>query len=379
MNPLGKQTRANNFSILRILFAILVILSHSFELIDGNRSHEIMTRFFGTISFAMLAVDGFFIVSGYLITKSYLSSEPVSYLFKRILRIYPGFIIAFIVSIVFCEYFSSYIMAMPKKEVFDNILNLVFLNAPVIKNGYPGFFYPEPNGAMWTISYEFHCYLAIMLLGFLGLFKKKKLLLVITTVAIAAYLIHPAKYVPFAPPDTSSAIRASTAFGSRIINKLKFLTLESSIQDLRFLGIFLAGSCFYIFRDVIPYRPSFAVIAAMLLVGCLFSKHLAEPSLAVFGGYIIFWFALHTEALSISKFFNRTDLSYGIYLYAWPIQKALISQLPHITAYALFILASILSMIMAYFSWTFIEKPLLNLKSHYLPQNPKLARMAEST
>jgi peptidoglycan/LPS O-acetylase OafA/YrhL len=105
MSPSVKQTRANNFSVLRILFATLVILSHSTELIDGNRSSETLTRLFGTISFGVLAVDGFFIVSGYLITKSYLSSEPISYLVKRTLRIYPGFIVAFVVSIFLCKYF----------------------------------------------------------------------------------------------------------------------------------------------------------------------------------------------------------------------------------------------------------------------------------
>jgi hypothetical protein len=80
MSPSVKQTRANNFSVLRMLFATLVILSHSTELIDGNRSREILTLLFGTISFGVLAVDGFFIISGYLITKSYLSSQPMGYL-----------------------------------------------------------------------------------------------------------------------------------------------------------------------------------------------------------------------------------------------------------------------------------------------------------
>src|ERR1700722_9985256 len=120
MSQLAIQARANNFSILRMLFATLVILSHSYELIDGNRSREMLTHIFGTISFGILAVDGFFIVSGYLITKSYLSSAPMNYLCKRILRIYPGFIIAFIASIILCQYVSSHSLAMPAKEFFHN-------------------------------------------------------------------------------------------------------------------------------------------------------------------------------------------------------------------------------------------------------------------
>src|SRR5579863_1616176 len=87
--------RNNNFGFLRLLFAALVILSHSSELIDGNRSREILTRIFGTMSFAQLAVDSFFLISGYLITRSWILSESNSeYLIKRVMRIYPGYLVA---------------------------------------------------------------------------------------------------------------------------------------------------------------------------------------------------------------------------------------------------------------------------------------------
>jgi len=377
MKALPRDSRANNFSILRMSFAAMVILSHSCELLDGNRSREILSRIFGTISLGELAVDGFFIVSGYLITKSYLASAHRSYLLKRILRIYPGFLVAFFVSVLLCRYFSRPGMSIPGTELLQNILNAICLLQPNITAAYPHSFYPSANGAMWSISYEFHCYLLIMLLGFFGVFQKRRLLLGITALLIGAYLIFPEKYAPFMP-GTAASVQVSHGFGMQLLRLVKSITVESPIKDIRLFGIFLAGSCFYIFRDAVPYRSGFAAAAAVLLAGCLFSKHLAEPGLAVFGGYLIFWFALHVRVFSASRFFDKTDLSYGIYLYAWPIQKALISQLPRITPAELSLLTLTLCGIVAYFSWTLIEKPFLNLKSHDLPGTAKLTPAAKN-
>ena len=89
------ENKNNNFGFLRLFFAILVIVSHSPEAIDGNRTREILTNLFGTISFGELAVDGFFLISGFLIYKSYENSSSFkNYLSKRLLRIYPGFVVA---------------------------------------------------------------------------------------------------------------------------------------------------------------------------------------------------------------------------------------------------------------------------------------------
>ena len=142
--------RRNNFNFLRLFFASLVILSHSFELIDGNRNRELLTEVFGTISFGEFAVDGFFLVSGFLIVQSW-NSEPkfYSFLLKRILRIYPGFIVAFLVCTLVVGPLgaepTAYFSQLELNRLVLDMLKLRPPNTPPVFMGYP---YAAVNGAM---------------------------------------------------------------------------------------------------------------------------------------------------------------------------------------------------------------------------------------
>src|ERR1700743_1286518 len=90
----------NNFDSLRLIFAVLVILSHSFPLGRGSNDTEplsVITN--GALTLGDLSVWGFFVISGFLITQSWLrSSSTGKYLKRRVARIYPGFIVMSLVS-----------------------------------------------------------------------------------------------------------------------------------------------------------------------------------------------------------------------------------------------------------------------------------------
>jgi peptidoglycan/LPS O-acetylase OafA/YrhL len=337
-------------------------------LVDGNRSREILTRLFGTISFGVFAVDGFFLVSGYLITQSYLQSENLDYFLKRVMRIYPAYIVAFIISIGLGGLSLSTDSGINVKIVLHNLLNLFFLLPPIIKNSYPGSYYPDLNGAMWTISYEFHCYLTVFALGILGMLRRRFFVFFLALILVAAYSIHPEIYVtPIY--NSSRMIVGATANLSNSFSfsrLLKVAVIEDHRQDIRLFGIFLMGSCFNLFHEQIDYRSRYAILALISLVLCLFSNHLAETGLAIFGGYLVFWFALRVRPLRISKFFNSIDLSYGIYLYGWPVQKTLIRLIPSIDPYTLCLVSLFFSAVLACFSWKLIEKPCMNLRKRVL-------------
>ena len=154
------ESKNNNFGFLRLLFAILVIVSHSAEAIDGNRSREILTNIFGTLSFGEFAVDGFFLISGYLIHKSYENSSSLkSYFYKRVLRIYAGFIgahILFIFCVIPLVLNFNFLFNLESKYWAESAIRILLLDAPHPVDGiFDNNPYQATNISMWTIKYEF--------------------------------------------------------------------------------------------------------------------------------------------------------------------------------------------------------------------------------
>lgn len=322
-------SRNNNFGFLRLLLATLVIVSHSTEILDGNRSREVMTRIFGTMSFGDAAVDGFFLISGFLITKSYLSSgSTASYLKKRILRIYPGFVVSFFVCALLGPIVGAPNLFSSSGHLFKQILLSVLLQPPASGGVFPGMQHHLLNGSMWTISIEFSCYIVAIGVGAIGLYSRQ--LRSIYLVVIAAVLL-------------------GNAFSN------------TSMLPFRFGSMFGVGTLYYIFRDKVRLTTTGAVISAALLFILLFSPMWAEFAVAVFGGYLILWIAFKAPVLGLSRFANKTDLSYGIYLYAWPVAATIAWKFKHIDPWLLFAVTLISAASIAYLSWTFVESPCLGL------------------
>jgi len=168
----------NNMGLLRVVLALLVIVSHSFELI-GGRSSELLVRMFGTMTFGEVAVDGFFLLSGYLIAKSYVHSRSVgSYLRRRVLRIYPGYVVSYCLCLLIVAPLSGATpITLSLLELVKRLVRLMLLEPPAIDGAFTGLLVPQLNVSMWTISYEFRCYLLVVVVGLIGLFKNRKVLL----------------------------------------------------------------------------------------------------------------------------------------------------------------------------------------------------------
>jgi len=333
----------NCFDLLRLLFAALVLLSHSYELVDGNRGRELLTRLFHTISFGEVGVDCFFILSGFLITMSW-DSAPYAAVFlrKRVLRIYPGFVVAFLVSVFVVGAVGApdtlrYFRALHLGGLAKDIL---LLRMPYTRPTFMGSYYPAVNGALWTIRYEFMCYLLLLGLGLVGALRGKFMVVALWAVSLAVFL-------GFRFSERHVAFTGAIAGGNLV-------TL------VRFVPIFLSGAVMYR-TGWYRRRPAWLVpLAAAVLVAGLCNKVTAEAALASAGAYLLLMFG--SAVPKPRRFVKLPDISYGVYLYGWPSQKLVI--LAGVGApLAVFGLSLVMAVCLACISWTFVEAPALRLKN----------------
>ena len=103
------------------------------------------------------------------------------------------------------------------------------------------------------------------------------------------------------------------------------------------------------------------------MIVLMFWPRVAEVAVVTLGGYILFWFAFNVASPRLAAIGRKSDISYGIYLYAWPVQKLLAWLDPAISPWVVFIETLMIAGSLAFVSWWLIEKPFLNLKSYFVP------------
>lgn len=332
--------QANSFGALRLALASLVIVSHTPENIDGNRSREPLTMLFGTLSFGEVAVLGFFLISGYLITASAMSSDLRTFFLRRVTRIYPAFLVCSLICIlVIAPVVGGDLSVLDWPRT---LLNLVLLMPPEVPGALQGQAVPELNGAMWTIAYEFRCYILAALFGLAGLHLRRRAYVALTLAVLAsvALLRH----------DFGAAVGAMTERTGLS------LATGSPVDFAKFLAAFMVGGCFRLYRDALRWDWRMAALSAVGVVAAMtIGRLVAWYGVVLIGSYGLFWLALNTR----SAINAREDISYGVYLYAWPATALLLWFTPIEQPVLIGAATALIAWGCGQLSWRLVEAPVV--------------------
>lgn len=349
--------RVNNFDFLRFLFASLVLFYHSFALLLGP-GHRSVYPGEGLAGMAGgSSVNFFFVISGFLVTASWMrvpSFRP--YLEKRILRIYPAFILV----MAFCAFVAgplgtdSVSLYWHHFKAAKALLYLFMLPADVVGPDmalmFPRQGYPEViDGSCWTLRYEFGMYLLVAALGTTGLYRVWRSRGVLTLFSLMFCLFAAAQ------------VSRHSLLPSRSVAFIGDLS-----QWLRLSTFFLSGMVFYFYRRFVPLSSTFLGVSLAVLVGTASRVSWFNALLPLFGSYLLFFVAF-SPRIKLHDFARYGDFSYGIYLFSFPIQQLLIRYFgPELNPYWLFLAAFPVSLLCAALSWHCVEKPCLRLKTRML-------------
>ena len=339
------DSRRNNFDFLRFLFAVWVLYSHCFALVaNGNRYFDISDFTRGQTYLGHIALQGFFLISGFLITMSWVRSRGLrDFLRRRVLRIYPGYLAACLFCVLLVGPLGSesarhYFAQLSLPSTVRQMATLDKLAAPptFMNSPAPG----EINGSLWSIRIEFECYLLLPLLAASGLLRRRRFVLGLTGLVFAL----------------------NSLLESPLARHLARPAPETLISHTGLGLYFLLGMTVFLYRDKfsIGRMPVLISLAALCVTAIFGGFTIALP---IFGTYLLFVTAFHAR-IPLRRFSERVDLSYGIYLYAWPVKRIILHFLgAAMNPYLLFLLALPATCLLAVGSWLLIEKPFLKMKS----------------
>src|SRR4051794_33277477 len=315
---------------------------------DGNRAREPLAALLGTMSLGEVSVGCFFLLSGYLIAGSWQRLGAFkTFIFHRVLRIYPAFLLAYTLSVVLL---GTAVGAAVDTRIPEAIARALVLHGPM---QYPSelqplLHHPDLNKAMWTISYEFRCYMLTAALGVAGLLSRRSVVLLLTCLALTV----------FGMTQFGVGWSQLTTIGSSAA--VQFLVGEP-VETIRLTSIYLVGTCFGLYwSDIAPRLDWKLALACAAVAVALMNGNpvLAQLGFATFGAVTLFWLALKADFGPVQRINDRWDISYGTYLYGWPIATALLYAHPSLSPWLLAACAVPLAWAAGAASWFGLESHL---------------------
>ncbi len=354
------NNRDNNFNLLRFIAASLVLYSHSYPLALGNGTPEPFGRIIG-MSAGALAVDIFFITSGFLIAGSFFNRKNlIAFIWARVLRIYP----ALIVAVLFCVFvIGLFFTTTPVSDYFSDSQMHKFLRRNItlfwgMKYYLPGVFLDNPykgavNGSLWTLPYEIKMYSWLAFIAMVLLFIKKK-----------------------SGKDILNTAFLLLSIMALIANIVGHFQPGGSSHFLHLFSMFFIGTAFYLYRDYIFLSLRLFLIMVFLLLLSVMDKSWFFVIYCIVMPYMVFYLA-YVPSGKIRYFNKIGDYSYGIYIYAFPVQQSIVALSTTVSALSLFFSAFMMTFVLAFLSWHLVEKKCLKLKGKYIYLQESFMKIAK--
>lgn len=330
----------NSLNLFRLVLAALVLFAHAWYIAGRGTGPSIQGENLGG-----WAVAGFFVLSGFLITRSRLRTTPGEFLLHRIARIFPAFIVVLVITAfvfapiaLFIEqgslagFFSTGVT--PFQYVWGNItlaINYYDIGATLQSAPYPGAW----NGSLWTLYYEFLCYIVVWLLGGLAVFRRSPIFVGACFVASVAI---------YAAIDVAARVGLDPSFA----------------LFARLLPFFLGGSLIYFIVERYGVNRILALISLLVAVALIaFIPRWGGQAAAPFLAYGLL--SLST-VIGQPSWVAKNDVSYGFYIYAWPIQQlTVLFGAANLGMPAYILITVVLTFGAGWLSWVLVERPMMTL------------------
>ncbi len=326
--------RDNNLNLIRMIAATGVLISHAWPVTTGDVKDQPLASLLGGIDLGMICVYIFFAISGYLIAQSYDRDPKLTHFWTaRVLRIFPALLVVLLLTaLVLAPIVTVATVDAVMKAAPEYILRNFTLFS--LQQFLPGVFQGNPVGGptnipLWTLSHELLCYFFATLLGLAGLLKQPRLMLIVWLLFLLLY--------------------AATLY---------LQPMERLVALAKLAFPFMIGVLYFVWRKRLPMSWTIGVLLG--LIAAVFHGSFIFREIFVFA--LVYWIFLFGYLLrGPIRAYNRLgDYSYGIYIFAFPIQQLVVYygiKTPLMNIALTFPLA----LACAVLSWTFIERPALAL------------------